>query len=148
VDILFGGATTLGMAHQGQLTPLKPQLLLPDVTDPTHWADNHIKWMDKTQTYMLIGSDYIHGWPVLNSDIIKPGTLTSWHDMLKPDYKGKIAAFDPRSGGPGQAVASFLADRFGIDFIKQLYVGQDVTLAAHSRQLVEWAARGTYPIAL
>ncbi len=148
IDLLFGGATTLGMAHQGQLADLTPQLLLPGVTDGRNWAGGHLKWIDNTHRYMLLGSEYIHGWPVFNSDLVKPGTITSWQDLLKPEFKGKIAAFDPRSGGPGQAAASYLADRFGIDFIKRLYIGQDVTLGAHSRQILEWVARGTHLVAL
>src|ERR1700689_3796264 len=68
--------------------------------------------------------------------------------MLRPDYKGRIAAYDPRSPGPGQAGAAYLADLYGIDFVKALYVGQGATLAANARQLVEWVARGTYPIGL
>ena len=142
IDLLFGGATTLAMAHQGQLADLPTQLLLPGVTEGRNWVDGHLKWMDKTQRYMVIASEYIHGWPVLNSDRVQPGMVTRWQDLLKPEFKGKIAAFDPRSGGPGQAAASYLADRFGIDYIKKLYVGQEVTLAAHSRQVLDWVARG------
>ena len=148
IDLFFTGSTTLPLIHQGLMEPIKPQLLLPGVTDPSNWIDGRLKWIDNAGQYLLIPSEYVHGWPLFNSDIIKPGTITRWQDMLKPEYKGKIAAYDPRSGGPGQAVASFLAETFGIDFIKQLYVGQDVTLAGNSRQLVEWAARGTYPIVL
>ena len=148
IDLLFGGATTLAMAHQGELVDLQPQLLLPGVTDGGNWTDGHLKWVDSTQRYMVLGSEYIHGWPVFDGDLVKPGMITSWQDLLKPEFKGKIAAFDPRSGGPGQAAASYLADRFGIDYIKRLYIGQEVTLAAHSRQIVEWVARGTHLVAL
>jgi ABC-type Fe3+ transport system substrate-binding protein len=130
------------------MEPIDKQLLLPSVTDPKNWIGGKLQWIDNAQQYLLIPSEYVHGWPLFNSDIIKPGEITSWQDLLKPQYKGKIAAYDPRSGGPGQAVASFLAETFGIDYIKRLYVGQDATLAGNSRQLVEWAARGTFPIVL
>lgn len=148
IDLLFGGATTLGMAHQGQLADLPSQLLLPGVTEGGNWIDGHLKWIDKTRAYMVLASEYIHGWPVFNSELVKPGMVASWQDLLKPEFKGRIAAFDPRSGGPGQAAASYLADRFGIDYVKRLYIGQDVTLGAHSRQILEWVTRGTHAVAL
>jgi ABC-type Fe3+ transport system substrate-binding protein len=148
VDLFFTGSTTLPLIRQGLMEPIKPQLMLPNVTDPANWIDGRLKWIDNAGQYLLIPSEYVHGWPLFNSDKVKPGEITRWQDMLKPQYKGKIAAYDPRSGGPGQAVASFLAETLGIDFVKRLYVGQEATLAGNSRQLVEWVARGTYPIAL
>src|SRR5262249_43402581 len=39
-------------------------------------------------------------------------------------------------------------DLYGIDFFKQLYLGQQVKISRDSRQLMEWAARGIYPIVL
>ncbi len=97
---------------------------------------------------MFEGSEYVFGWILIDTDVIKPGELTSWKDLLKPEYKGKIASFDPRVGGPGQANASYVADLFGIDFVKHLYADQNVVLSNSSRQLVDWVAHGNYPIAL
>ncbi len=147
VDVVLSGAGDLtALMPAGLLNPVRPQLILPNVTDPKNWHGGAIRWADNAGQFMLKGSRYIVGWPVVNADMIKPGEITAWKDLLKPEYKGKIAAFDPRSGGPGQGAAAYLADRFGIDFIKQLYIGQDVRYATNPRQLVDWAARGTHPI--
>lgn len=148
LDVILGGASDIAFVSQGYMEPIAPRLMLPNVTDRRNWAEGRLKWMDKAETYMFIGGEYIFGWPVFNANIIKPGEITSWRDLLKPQYKGKIAAWDPRSSGPGLAAASYIADVFGIDFVKQLYIGQDVTYARESRQLVDWAARGTYAIVL
>jgi ABC-type Fe3+ transport system substrate-binding protein len=75
-------------------------------------------------------------------------SLTSWKDLLKPEFKGKIAAYDPRSGGQGQAAAAYLAYTFGIDFVKELYTAQDVMFTRDGRQLIEWLVRGSYAVAL
>jgi ABC-type Fe3+ transport system substrate-binding protein len=72
----------------------------------------------------------------------------SFADLLKPEYKGKIAAYDPRPAGPGQAAAQVLWNRFGDKYIADLYKHQEITLTRDPRQLVEWVARGTHPIAL
>ncbi|HXP73643.1 MAG TPA: extracellular solute-binding protein [Stellaceae bacterium] len=148
IDLFFTGASMLGMMHDGLMAPIKPQLLLPGVNDAANWNDGRIKWVDNEQQYFLIPCEYVFGWPLFNAEIVKHGQIATWKDMLRPEFKGKIAAYDPRSPGPGQAGAAYLADLYGIDFVKALYVGQDATLAANSRQLVEWVARGTYPIGL
>jgi ABC-type Fe3+ transport system substrate-binding protein len=83
-----------------------------------------------------------------NTSIVKPGELTSWKDLLKPQYKGKIAAFDPRRSGPGQTPVGYLAALFGNNFLEALYIGQQVKLTADNRQLAEWVARGDYPIGI
>jgi ABC-type Fe3+ transport system substrate-binding protein len=68
--------------------------------------------------------------------------------LLKPQYRGKIAAFDPRRSGPGQTPAGYLAALFGNDYLTELYIGQQVKLTADNRQLAEWVVRGEYPIGI
>jgi ABC-type Fe3+ transport system substrate-binding protein len=147
IDLLFGGQTMVTYANDGYLKPIKPQLILPGVTDAANWVDGRIKWVDKEQQYMLIGGHYVFGWPVYNSAFVKPGSLTTWKDLLKPEFKGKIASYDPTTG-PGQAQSGHIIDLYGIDFFKQVYLGQQVKISRDSRQLMEWAARGVYPIVL
>ena len=149
IDVSTGGGTELITLYPERLlTPVKPQLILPGVTDPKNWVGGKIKWMDPEGQYLLQPTEYVSGKPVVNTDMIKPGSLANWKDLLKPEFKGKIAAYDPRPGGPGQALATYLAHEFGIEFVKQLYSGQAVTYTRDGRQLVEWAVRGTHPIVL
>jgi ABC-type Fe3+ transport system substrate-binding protein len=149
IDIaLGGGSELLTLYPQGQLVAVKPQLMLPGVTEPGNWMGGRIKSMDKEGAYFFQGSYWVHAWPVFNSDRIKPGMVGSWKDLLKPEFKGRIAAVDPRSGGPGQAAAAYLVDVFGIDFLKQLYLGQEVAYTRDGRQLIEWVVRGNYDVAL
>jgi ABC-type Fe3+ transport system substrate-binding protein len=84
----------------------------------------------------------------INTQFLKKGAITTWKDLLSPEYKGKIAGFDPRRGGQGQAIAAYALQLFGADFVKQLFIGQNVSYTADRRQLGDWLARGTYPIAI
>jgi ABC-type Fe3+ transport system substrate-binding protein len=97
---------------------------------------------------MLIGGEYIFGWPVFNSANVKAAEIVAWTDLLRPEYKGKIAAYDPRSGGPGQAAAAYLVHLHGAEFLHKLYTDQQVVFTRSGSQLAEWAARGVYPIIL
>jgi len=148
LDFVLGGAGDIALANQGKLIPLKPQLMLPGVTEGKNWIDGKLKWVDKAETYMLIGGEYIHSWPVFNTSLVPLAEVTTWKDLLKPQFKGKIAAYDPRSGGPGQATAAYLVHLYGEDFLRQLYIGQDVTFTRNGPQLAEWAVRGVHPIIL
>lgn len=149
IDINLGGGTELLTLYpRGLLEPIESQFLLPTVKDKKYWADGKIRWMDDEGKYFLRGSLYVVGWPVFNTKLVPPSSVKSWKDLLKPEFKGKIAAYDPRTGGPGQGIAGYLAGTFGLDFFKAIYIGQNVVYTRDSQQLVEWAARGTYPVVL
>lgn len=148
IDISLGGGAEIPLMREGLLEPVKPRFMLPGVTDGKHWQGGKIKWMDKAGQYMFQGSNWVFAWPTFNSDMVKPGTVNTWQDLLKPEFKGKIASYDPRSGGPGQAGTSYLAELFGMEFVKKLYIGQAVTYTRDGRQLLEFAARGVYPVIL
>lgn len=147
IDLMFGGQSLLAFVNDRHLKPIKPQLILPGVTDSKVWTDGKIKWVDNDGQYLFQASHEIFGKPVFNTSIIKPGEITEWRDLLKPQYKGKIASWDPTLGA-GQAAVGYLIDLFGIDFVKRLYIEQDVKITRDDRQLMEWVARGAYPIAL
>lgn len=148
IDISLGGGQEVALLKTGGLTPVKPQFMLLGVTEPKNWVDGHPHWFDTAQQYMFEGTSWIHGLPLVNAKLVKPSDIATWQDLLKPEFKGKIAAEDPRVPGPGQAQAAYIAETFGIDFLKKLYIGQEVTLTRDDRQLVEWVARGVHPIAL
>lgn len=148
IDVKIGGAGEIAVAKNGLLEPLAPHLMLPSVSDSENWIEDRIKWVDNTKTFMPIPNEYISGWVLMNRDILPEGTVTTWQDLLKPEFKGRIVAYDPTTGGPGQAAASYMGERFGKDYLRQLYVGQEVTLVRRGRQLVESVALGNHAIAI
>ena len=89
IDILFGGQTYVTYVNEGLMKPVKPQFVLPGVTEAKNWVGGQMRWVDKEQQYMFIGGHYVFGWPVYNSAFVKPASLQSWKDLLKPEFKGK-----------------------------------------------------------
>lgn len=157
IDADLGGTSTCwAMSPRGEIESMNGKLIDPEVLQPSVWRGGKPKLNEagpspdlpadfkcSLQTAEWVMTDLF-----ANTDIVKPGEIKSWKDLLKPQYKGKIAAFDPRRSGPGQTPVGYLAALFGQDFLKELFVGQQVKLTADNRQLAEWVARGEYPIGI
>lgn len=150
IDSYMGGAASqiLVTLPKGLLEPLADQLLLPEVKDASKWRGGKHKWVDGKKQHVLQIAEYVFGGLLVNTNQVKPEQIYSWKDLLKPEWKGKLAAYEPRTPGPGNAVARYLLDRFGEEYVVKLYQGQDVKLTRDLRQIAEWVARGTYPISL
>lgn len=148
LDFVFSGGVELPLVKEGFFEDEKARLMLPGVTDPKNWSDAKLKWVDNTQQYMLQTHAYVSTVPIYDGTSIKPGEIKSWKDLLNPKFKGKIVAYDPRSGGPGVQAAGYIGSQLGMDFLKSLYVGQEVVYSLNSRQMTEWIARGVYMIGL
>ncbi len=147
VDFMYTGTAELPLVKEGFFEDEKAKLLLPGTADAKNWKEDKLAWVDNTQKYMLRTMATVQSIPFFNSDLVKP-PLTSWKQLLEPKFKGKIVAYDPRAGGPGQQMAGYIGAQFGIDFLKKLYVGQQVVFSQDSRQMAEWITRGNYLVGL
>ncbi|HEY7065109.1 MAG TPA: extracellular solute-binding protein [Chloroflexota bacterium] len=149
MDLYVGGAPSgWSLLADDMLEPMAPLLVQPEVTDPQLWRGGRLKILDPAPGYHLQTAEWVMTDLVVNSDLVDPRQITTWQDLLKPEYRGKIAAFDPRAPGPGQSTAVHLFARFGSSYLEKLYVGQQVQYTKDTRQLGEWLARGTYAVAL
>lgn len=147
IDFRFGSPAELDLAKAGLLSDLNEALLLPDVTDTANWADARLVFVDTARRHLLIGTQYVSGQAMINTALVDPARLQKLDDLLRPEWKGKIAFYDPTNAGAGQTTAAYLADVKGVAFVKTLFETQGVILSRDQRQLAEWVARGTYPIA-
>jgi ABC-type Fe3+ transport system substrate-binding protein len=128
--------------------PLKPKMFHPEATNPADWSMGKMWFMDPEEQYILRIANAAAGWVFINTNLVKPDELTSWRDLLKPQYKGKIATFDPTIDGQGAGHAAYLDIKFGTDFVKQLYQGQAVQVSRDNAQLADWLGRGNASIAI
>lgn len=148
IDLAMGSGVTIAMYEAGNLQPIRPEFILPSVTDPAAWRDGELLFFDDADEYIFQPTEYLHGWAMVNTDEVDISAIDEWTDLLDPQYQGLIATHNPTAPGPGEAVAAFLWRHFGEDFLNDLYVGQEVAIAPDTSQLAEWVARGEYPIAL
>jgi len=69
--------------------------------------------VDHEKQFALQTSEWVFSYVLVNSKLVEPGSLSTWQDLLKPQWKAKIAFFDPRGSGAGEEVASYLLVKFG-----------------------------------
>ena len=155
-DVYIGGTTScFRFSKDGSAVEnLKDVLLDPEVLNAKNWRGGKLtiqygdKGKDKDFWCFLQTSDWVMGDLFINTKHVKDGEITSWKDLLKPKYKGKIMAHDPQRPGAGQATAAYLYSRFGENFVRQLYIGQDATLGTSYGKNPEAVARGKYWIGI
>lgn len=147
-----GGGTLFPMKAAGLLEPMEPFLLLSEVTEGKIWRNDKVPFLDKDKT--IIGMiAIVERQIVYNTNLIKKGEITSYHDLLNPKYKGKITMNDPTFSGAGKEVFVHLAlnlwnpEQTKI-YLKQLLTQQDAVIERDNRQHVEAVARGKYAIGL
>ena len=151
VDVFMSNANTsiTTLYAEKMLDPLKPQLLLPEVTDGSKWKRGEPYFADPEKQYLLLMFSSVDSLLFVNSNYVKPEEIRSARDLLNPKWKGKIATEDPRlPGGSGVQSAVHFYTQMGPDFVRQLYVDQQPTIQRDRRVLTDWMARGSHPICL
>ncbi|HLB29681.1 MAG TPA: extracellular solute-binding protein, partial [Dehalococcoidia bacterium] len=133
----------------GVAEPIKPALILPEVTDLSKWKDGHIDFADKAEVYNIVSFVNPKAMIFYNKNLVDPKKLTSYKDLLSPEWKGKLVSFDPTSAGSGLATFTFYYTNpaLGEDFIRQL-AGQGIRTTRDQDQVVRWVAEGAAAIAI
>jgi iron(III) transport system substrate-binding protein len=151
-DLVITGTTTaLETLVPGKVaTAVKPILIGPNTRDLALWRGGKLKFSDEAQTYNLIFSAYVKAPFIYNSSLISPSDFRSWKDLLEPKWHGKIALKDPLSagGGLGNSTLWYTHEGLGKEFMRRLLTQKDVVMPRDDRQMLDFAARGKYPIAI
>lgn len=146
-----GPTTATVLKPAGALDPLEPVLVLPELTDPDvikkTWWGGELLWVDKERT-MLAFVAYPSGKIVVNTNLVKPGEIKSYRDLLDLKWKGKMTLNDPTVGGSGNNWFTSLAESImDLDYLRKL-AKQEPVILRDQRLQVEWLAQGKYPIAI
>jgi iron(III) transport system substrate-binding protein len=150
VDVAIAGIQTMATIfyREKMLDPIRPVLILPEVTDGSKWKKGKLWFSDPDDQYVLRLSNTVSTTFYINTSHVKPGDLRTVQDLLNPKWSGKISLQDPTVPGSGSNQAAQLYLQFGEDFVKKLYVDQKPAISRDTRQLTDWLARGSHPISL
>jgi iron(III) transport system substrate-binding protein len=152
VDVYSGGTNSLyNTLYKGKaLDPIKPTLILPEVTDLTKWWGNEHRYADPEGKYIFsyIGSPS-NSQLSYNTKLVDPKEFKSYWDILNPKWKGKIVSLDPREAGLGGTMQFYYySPEIGPEFLKKFFGGMDITYAKNFRQMTDWLAQGKFAICL
>jgi iron(III) transport system substrate-binding protein len=147
-DVLHGGSGTLEpLRNENMLAPFSDSMILPEVKDPRQWWGGHM-WEDvKTNRFIYSFSADFSVPPFYNSDLVKPGEINSYDDLLSPKWKGKIGMFEPRIPSAGQGLWGYLMRAKGKEFLQRL-ADQNLFIHRDGQQLAVGLAKGTLAVAL
>ena len=152
-DICICGPTTpfAILLPAKALDPIKPALLLPEVVDASKWWGGKHHYMDEDANtiFVFLGSVempnlYYH------KAAVDPKDFKSYLDLLRPKWRGKILALDPRQPGRQRVGARFLyhIPELGPSFLTRLFTEMDVALSRDDRQAMDWLAVEKYALCL
>lgn len=128
LNSIFGDIKPVGAADS-----LDKELILPEVKDPKVYYEGKLPWADEDHRVL-----YLFAYPThmigINSEMVKPGEIKSYHDLLDPKWKGKIIINDPTiTGTPFNGFATLLFNKvLDIDFFRQL-VSQQTAMIQDQR---------------
>ena len=150
-NFIGGKGSNFGTLYINKLTqPIAPHLSLPDVVDESKWWHGKHKYLDPQTKHVFVFVANAGGVNInYNTKLVNPKEFKSYRDLLKPKWKGKITAMDPRMRGADTPLLfMYYMPSLGPEFMKQLYGGQKVTIARDYRQPIDWLAKGKFSICL
>ena len=151
-DLLITGTTTAleTLLPAKALVAIKPWLSGPNTQDPSKWRGGKLTFSDEAQSYNLIFSAYVKAPFIYNSQLVSGTDFKSWKDLLEPKWQGKIALKDPigAGGGLGNSTLWYSHEGLGKDFMRKIFAMKDLVMPRDDRQMLDFAARGKYPIAI
>ncbi len=153
VDVYVGSSTeTLGvMKPNSMLGLLEPVFMSPELVDPEiikkTWRDGKLLWLDGDHMSLgvLVG---VSPSMAINTELVRPGEIKSYRDLLDPKWSGKIVLYDPIRAGSGNLWANMVGWKImDWDYLREL-LKQKPSIISDHRLLGEWLGRGRYSIAL
>ena len=151
VDVFISGGNSIFDAKKlGVTEPMDNKLILPEVTNTKLWYTlNRLPWLDDDKHFLHFLA-YPNRDIAINTDLVKPGEIDSWQDLLKPQFKGRIVWSDPTVTGSGfNGIATNLLQKVvDENYYRRLVATQNVALNRNLRQMAEWLARGKYAVAI
>ena len=147
-DVVVTGTTTAlnSLIPAGMLDPLEPALILPDVKDPKRWRGGEHEYIDPGRR-LFVMSQSLFATLFVDPNVVKPGEIKSYKDLLQPRWKGKLVADDPTRAGPGLATFTFfyLHPDLGPNYIRALGKQGLVMMRDYTQEL-DSIVKGKYSV--
>ena len=107
---------------------------------------------DKSKDHPWYTALYLHPMLIIyNTELVKPGEVKGWRDLLNPKWKGKVLMPDPRRSGSAFGELMIMLGAFGKydlgwDYVKRLV--QNLVIVPKSSLTYKYVVNGEYPLGL
>ena len=133
----------------GLLDPLAPELILPEVKDPSVWGGWAEAFYDPEQKYILglfrdITSPYYNARNLDPQRVAELGLKI----LLEPELKGKIYWLDPRGSGPGEPYLALIDKVLGAEGLRRILRDQEPVFVHSNNDAANAIVRGRALVAL
>jgi iron(III) transport system substrate-binding protein len=150
-DVVGLGSSNYRILHQKakMLGPIQPALMLPEVLEASRWYGGKHRYLDPDGKYVFAYlANASSGQLYYNTASVNPKEFTSYYDLFKPKWAGKIVALDPRPRTEIGTTMQFFYyhPELGPSFVRQLFGSKDITFSRDSRQMIDWLAQGRFAI--
>lgn len=147
-DVVSAGALNYNVLHKARmLDPIKPTFILPEVKDESKWWGSKHLFLDPENQYVFGYVGYPSSPMYYNTQIVKPGDLKSYWDLLHPKWKGKLVSYDPTLPVVAMALQFFYYNpELGPEFMKGFWGAMEPVVGRDFRQITEWLATGKYAV--
>jgi len=143
----LGGRAFYDFQRAGVLDPLKPALMLPDVTDESKWLNGRHHYADAEGQYVFMFEGSVAGVGLyFNSKLVDPKEFHSYWDALNPKWKGKILLFERPGTGSPNMVRFYYNAQLGPDFVRRFWSEMDVVVSQERRQATDWLGTGKFAL--
>lgn len=149
-DVLSSGQQFVyELGRMDALRPIREVANRSDILNDKFWRNGFkAGFSDKENQYVFGFMTYIAETAFINTEVLSIADFKETKDLLKPEYKGKIALADPRNGGVPEIMAAFVYRALGEEGLRALLTKQDPQVVGSTRQLLNAMVRGGKPIGI
>jgi iron(III) transport system substrate-binding protein len=150
-DVTIAGAGNINstLTPANALAPIESFMTGPNTRDTSIWRNGGIELTDPGSRQNIVFSSYPQLAFIYSPNQVNPSEFKSWKDLLNPKWKGKISIGNPKGGAAAVHVVWWFVDpSLGKPFMQDLFVGQQIVTSNDDQQIIDWVARGQYPIGI
>ncbi|HEY7316332.1 MAG TPA: hypothetical protein VIE89_02085 [Candidatus Binatia bacterium] len=148
-DVIATGPNGPRMLYLAKaLDPIAPSMILPEVADKSKWYGGNHWYADPENQYIFMFEGTLNSTALsYNTKLMNSDEITSYWDLLKSKWKGRLLTLDPRGAAPPTTLLNlYHKPRIGADFVRRFYTEMEITLFRDRRQGTNWLAAGKFPL--